>query len=545
MVYPVSYRAARPIGVPNTAAPKRAFKVPGRPRPANDNIPRVPPKPANDNIPRVPPKPANDNFKPPLQRVAGKVQRYGWARGAGLIGNLGGFGFGSPLEVWLFNLENIGGALGTFRVNEQFNLPTGWTSFTCNNSTVNAYPFAFTACYTGLPGCLTGQAVTGNFNCSSTNTTVGFNVWHGPQMIGGQPRYHLKHHAQGPRANGRPTYTPPFLAVVPTYAHVPAPMKWIDPLSWPVTALDPGPIRIPQSAIRVRRNNNPMRAPSESFQRGYAAPTPVVRTEAPSLINGKGQIEVDFAPDGSNRPVIKPNTHKSARPPKGVKETKKRITRAAAIVLGIVNETTEAIDMLDCLFRAIPYPRRKAYAAWRAQTQRAAIKKKWPSMTDEYLDYLVRRVRRNSGQRRDIYKARDAEGKAVHQKMPLALRDDLPANIGPELRDALVKLEKVTVGSKEAGFSIAERFMLIEKHFDEIDWLSYDNRPLDWSQMPSVAALDGVKGALACMMAQGIDDLLTALPGMTTQQAYKWALDKAGIDPDMLTGLEFGPAYNP
>lgn len=537
MGYPVSYRAARPAGVPNTAAPKRALKVPGRPRPANDNIPRVPPKPANDNIPRIPPKPANDNFKPSVQRVSGRVQRYGWIRGAGLKGNLGGFATGNPLDIFLHITTNIGGALNSvvYQTEPRVQPGTGtWyqiASCVGTPTMMNAFNCTF---------CCTNQAVSTSPPGSNV-TNIGF--WRPGTMSN---RWTLVQGWRRPAggAGQRPELIPA-RTYLPTFTPTPDAMKWTDPMSWPVTANDPGPLRIPQNVIRLRRNNNPNRVPSESFSRGYSVPSPAVITQAPSLINGKGQIEVDFSPDGSSRPVIKPNTHRSSRPPKGVKESKKRITRAAAIVLGIVNETTEAIDMMDCLFRAIPYKRRKAYAAWRAQTQRASIKRKWPSITDEYIDYLVRRVRRNSGQRRDIYKARDAEGKPVHQLMPLALRDDLPANVGPELRDALVKLEKVTVGSKEAGFSIAERLMLIEKHFDEIDWLSKDDQPIDWNQMPSVGSIDGVKGALACMMSQGIDDLLTALPGMTTQQAYHWALDKAGIDPDMITGLEFGPAYNP
>lgn len=343
-----------------------------------------------------------------------------------------------------------------------------------------------------------------------------------------------------------PSFQPGFQALPPANVNVPSVMKWADPLSWPVTAFDPGVLKIPQAAIRARGNNNPYRVPAESFIRGYTVPQPgyqYLKDNSPSILEGTGEVEVIVRSDGSKKVELRPNTHEKKTPPKGTKEVKKKIDRNLAIILGIVNETTEAFDMFECLFKGIPYKHRKAYAKWRIQTERANMRKLWPSMTDDYIDYLLRSYRNNKGVKRDIWKV---DGKHVH--LPAWVRDNEKANMGPLLTQYIKKIDDISVGSPKAGFSFNEKMMLIDKHFDDIVWFEPDpSKPeigLD-KPMPTAAAFAFSKGVLPCLAAQQVDDLLAALPGMSLESYYKKLLDRIGIRPDRITGLEFGPAFNP
>lgn len=564
MGYPVAYRQTMPIGIPKTG---RAFKAPARPphgRPANDNIGR-PPRPANDNIPRVPSKPANDNFKPPVQRMNGRRVSYGWIRGAGLIGNLGGFATGSPLDIFNF-LQGTANyvaenSLATWTVPEGVQAPSGWSlRLSCTAGPVYRSGCAL---YDPCPANLFDPSTTCNPANRDWNTYTNA-AGPSPTGIANFQWKVVEAWRYNPVGNPSsfPVHRPAYPAAIPTYFPFPSIWKWIDPLSWPVAANDPGAVKITHRAIRARKNQNRNRVITESFVRGYshAQLNPIMDPKPrPNIIDGTGQVEVPLT--GKKEQIIKrPNQHLAEPPRRDVKERKVRINRAAAIVLGIVNEATEAVDMLDCLFRALPYARKAAYAKWRRSVIISEMKALWPSITQSYVDYLQRRYRRNKGflgqqrnvndirKRLRVTKGTDSEVKRewVVEKLPANIRDDVEANIGPVLSYYLKRLDGVSAGNTSSGFTVQERLMLIDKHFDEIDWFSLNGETWDPSKgIPTIAASDQLKGALPCMMAQGIDDIISALPGMTAQQAYKYALDAAGIKDDRVVGLEFGPAYNP
>lgn len=538
MVYPAAYRRNKSYAHPRVK--DGAFKQPDPYKPANDNIPRKPPKPANDNIPRKPPKPANDNFKPPIQRMAGKQLRYGWIRGAGLIGNLGGFQLGSPAEIYWFIAETVAGhnAPPSFRIEGGVVPAAGWyKSWSCSQPgpilgsrcALNINPTCGNIFLSGIPN-----------DACSTNSSKQF-VSHADGYPGSQFRYRINEQwvRSSPTPVPAPYYQPEFVYTPLPYG-MPGAWKWIDPLSWPVAANDPGPLRIPQSAIRTRGNRNPFRVPAESFVRGYSVPQPSREAEtvaAPSFNTGTGQIVVEVTPGGSTTIEPVPNTHAQAKPPQGVKERKVKATRAVLIALDVISKATEAKDMLDCFFTAIPYKDRQAYAKWRIAQQRKRIKQKYPSITDGYLDYLLRQYRVNVGNKRDVHKV---DNKNV--LLPAYARDNKSVSIGRELNRDLKELDDVSSGSTRSGFTIAEKVHLIRKYWDRIDWMSEDE-PQYWDgrELPTWQKFDGMNGVLPCLLANQIDDIVIALPGMSLEQAYKMALDSAGIDPDRITGLENGP----
>lgn len=538
MGYPVAYRSSKLLAHPNTAG--GAFKRPQRYKPANDNIPRKPPKPANDNIPRTPPKPANDNFAPPVQKMNKRALRYGWIRGAGLAGNLGGFQFGSPWEVFLFMQESMSGLNGLNRwvVPEHTRAGQGWTQVQyCGGKVLLTRQRG----HSPQPPCSQNLFTPGANNNDRretmyTNTNLvspGAFTW----RISEQWEYIP---AGTPNPAERPVNVPSFIASSPYGMPYPGVFKWADPWVWPVAANDPGPIRIPQSSIRARGVRNPLRVPAESWVRGYDVPIPSRTTETlapPSFSSGTGQTVVEIEPDGGVSITPVPNTHAQERPPKGVRERKVKATRKVLLALDLISRATEAKDMLDCFFTAVPYDKRQAYAKWRIMQQRAAIRKKWPSITHQYVDYLLRQYRINVGNHRDIVKE---DGK--HVRLPAYARDNKKVKTSGALWAEIKKLDDVSSGSTRSGFSIAEKIHLIQKYWNEIDWMSEDEPQVwDGKELPSWKKFDGMNGVLPCLLANQIDDVVAALPGMSLEQAYKSALDAAGINPDRITGLEFGP----
>lgn len=146
-------------------------------------------------------------------------------------------------------------------------------------------------------------------------------------------------------------YYDPALPPTPGMPVMPSAPPTIDPFGWPLNAPAPMPRALPWRLLPYLRPN-PWRSPSEQTIRGSGMPNKPPRdlpVEFPTII---------INPDGSISPGPVPKA-KRVKPKE--KERKMKMSAGARFVLGVVNESTEAVDALDAFYKALPRERKKRY----------------------------------------------------------------------------------------------------------------------------------------------------------------------------------------
>lgn len=142
-----------------------------------------------------------------------------------------------------------------------------------------------------------------------------------------------------------------------------APLRWpaLAPENQPIGQPAPTPLPIPRDLLPYRQQS-PYRVPGEQWEGGYGSwygidyHAPIMRLQDRRARPGE-TIEIRPGED----PVVVPPEHVFAPPVRGVKERKTRAGSALSrAILRAVNFTTEEVDLVDALYKAVPPDCKKA-----------------------------------------------------------------------------------------------------------------------------------------------------------------------------------------
>ena len=136
------------------------------------------------------------------------------------------------------------------------------------------------------------------------------------------------------------------------FVNLPLMPPMADPMSLPLSAPLNTPQPVPYWVLPYRRPN-PYRSPSEGHHFGYG-------TWSSRFFNVQHSTGMSFNPvvGQPTKPTpVSPPGHKPPGP--GVKERKSRVRRVGAALIRAMRATTEALDFIDAVFKALPAKYRK------------------------------------------------------------------------------------------------------------------------------------------------------------------------------------------
>lgn len=285
-----------------------------------------PPKPANDNW-RPPPTPANQNYKPPVYKPGFSDVK----RAAKLVPQVRAALIAAQAIHYAYQNAYNGIVPGTFLP------PGGVYRLNCGSGTI-IIGRASTTCNT-----LAGYETWGdNINVPQITSGIYYD-WNvvtstmvAPDGYGQVKQQIRQTIATAP--NARIMINP---AVSPFFTpyNAPAYMPELDPFALPINSPVPAPRPLPRTAPRP--NRSPGRSPQESTVRGPRLRNPPVRN--PYYEVSKGPVKVTAT-----------TTHSRKPPTKGEKEKKWSEGVAGSWPSWALNQATEADDVVDALWEAIP-----------------------------------------------------------------------------------------------------------------------------------------------------------------------------------------------